>query len=207
MSALKLCSHWACSRRQFPRTYFASLSSPSDVQNSENLIDHRPLRNRWQARCFRKNVLQLPTPFPLSLGIEVSLLALQTEKTYALERTSRLRLRTRAESAEAADTPSSIMPCHGCRFEVFGKVQGVCFRQYTLEKALTLGLVGWVRNSRQGSVQGQIQGGERAVQEMKRWLATTGSPASRIEKCLFADEVDDLEQPTFLKFEIKKSEY
>ena len=33
-------------------------------------------------------------------------------------------------------------------FEVFGKVQGVFFRKFTNEKANSLGLRGWVKNTR-----------------------------------------------------------
>ena len=33
-------------------------------------------------------------------------------------------------------------------FEVFGRVQGVFFRKFTNEKALSLGLRGWVKNTR-----------------------------------------------------------
>lgn len=45
-----------------------------------------------------------------------------------------------------------------CRFEVFGKVQGVSFRQYTLTKASSLGLAGWCMNTAQGTVSGEMQG-------------------------------------------------
>jgi acylphosphatase len=43
-------------------------------------------------------------------------------------------------------------------FEVTGRVQGVFFRACTREKALNLGLVGFVRNTPQGSVAGVAQG-------------------------------------------------
>ena len=33
-------------------------------------------------------------------------------------------------------------------YEVFGKVQGVFFRKFTNEKAQSLGLRGWVKNTR-----------------------------------------------------------
>lgn len=45
-----------------------------------------------------------------------------------------------------------------CRFEVFGKVQGVSFRAFTLKKANALGLVGWCMNTSTGTVIGEIQG-------------------------------------------------
>ena len=37
-------------------------------------------------------------------------------------------------------------------YEVFGRVQGVFFRKFTNEKAESLGLRGWVKNTRQGQL-------------------------------------------------------
>lgn len=41
-------------------------------------------------------------------------------------------------------------------FEVFGKVQKVFFRKHTKNKADELGLVGWVKNTKQDTVIGQV---------------------------------------------------
>lgn len=50
-------------------------------------------------------------------------------------------------------------------YEVFGKVQGrfifisgVFFRKYTKEQARKLGVVGWIKNTDRGTVEGIIQG-------------------------------------------------
>ncbi|XP_068597254.1 acylphosphatase-2-like isoform X2 [Brachionichthys hirsutus] len=51
-------------------------------------------------------------------------------------------------------------------FEVFGRVQGVCFRMYTEDKGLRLGLVGWVKNTSGGTVVGQVQGPAATVEEI-----------------------------------------
>ncbi|XP_078085980.1 acylphosphatase 2, muscle type isoform X2 [Mustelus asterias] len=40
---------------------------------------------------------------------------------------------------------------------------GVCFRMYTEDQARKLGVVGWVRNTRRGTVEGQVQGKEELV--------------------------------------------
>ncbi|XP_025963949.1 acylphosphatase-2 isoform X2 [Dromaius novaehollandiae] len=48
-------------------------------------------------------------------------------------------------------------------YEVFGRVQGVCFRMYTEEEARKLGVVGWVKNTSKGTVMGQVQGPEEKV--------------------------------------------
>merc|ERR1712105_32934 len=70
-------------------------------------------------------------------------------------------------------------------YEVFGKVQGVFFRKFTNEKAQSLGLRGWVKNTRDGTVTGQLEGDQARVSEMRSWLETTGSPQSRIDRAEF----------------------
>ncbi|XP_027030352.1 acylphosphatase-2-like [Tachysurus fulvidraco] len=73
-------------------------------------------------------------------------------------------------------------------FEIFGNVQGVCFRMYTERKGLNLGLVGWVKNTNKGTVVGQVQGPRNLVKEMKVWLSKEGSPSSRITRAVFKNE-------------------
>ena len=74
-------------------------------------------------------------------------------------------------------------------FEVFGKVQKVFFRKYTEIEAKRLGLTGWCENSATGTVRGELEGDRLAVEEMKRWLSKIGSPKSRIDRCVFIEEV------------------
>ncbi|KAK6579737.1 hypothetical protein PZA11_007973 [Diplocarpon coronariae] len=45
-------------------------------------------------------------------------------------------------------------------FRVHGEVQGVGFRYFTREKAAAHGLTGWVRNTRDCTVEGEAQGPE-----------------------------------------------
>lgn len=73
-------------------------------------------------------------------------------------------------------------------YEVFGRVQGVCFRAYTQETATRNKLVGWVKNTRSGTVIGIVQGPKGRVKEMKNWLKNTGSPSSKISNCEFKNE-------------------
>lgn len=84
-------------------------------------------------------------------------------------------------------------------FEVYGVVQGVFFRGYTTDKARQLGLVGFCQNVPKGTVKGEIQGQKQAVEEMKVWLSTTGSPHSVIERCDFSAErqIEALEYTSF----------
>lgn len=94
---------------------------------------------------------------------------------------------------------SSAAALASVRFEVFGKVQGVFFRACTKERAEALRLVGTVENTPRGTVLGVVQGERDAVERMKAWLAQEGSPASRIDRCDFADErpLDRLEFDAF----------
>ncbi|XP_049640766.1 acylphosphatase-2 isoform X2 [Suncus etruscus] len=84
-------------------------------------------------------------------------------------------------------------------YEVHGMVQGVCFRMYTEKEANKMGVVGWVMNTRQGTVTGQLQGPEDKVNSMKTWLSKVGSPSSRIDRADFSDEktISKLEYSNF----------
>ncbi|KAL0964534.1 hypothetical protein UPYG_G00325260 [Umbra pygmaea] len=73
-------------------------------------------------------------------------------------------------------------------FEIFGHVQGVCFRMYTEKKGLRLGLCGWVKNTNKGTVVGQVQGPAEMIHEMKVWLSKEGSPSCRISRASFSNE-------------------
>ncbi len=52
------------------------------------------------------------------------------------------------------------------RVVIKGRVQGVGFRYWTQDQARHLGLDGWVRNRRDGSVEALFAGPEAAVREM-----------------------------------------
>lgn len=49
---------------------------------------------------------------------------------------------------------------------VRGRVQGVWYRAWTVETASRLGLVGWVRNRTDGSVEAIIEGSPDAIEEL-----------------------------------------
>lgn len=63
---------------------------------------------------------------------------------------------------------------------VSGKVQGVWFRKYTSEKALELGLTGWVRNESDGSVLIVACGDPEQLSAFLAWCRQ-GSPRSRVD--------------------------
>lgn len=61
-----------------------------------------------------------------------------------------------------------------------GRVQGVCFRDYTQRQAYQLNLTGWVRNNHDGTVEAIIMGAEVDVRSMLHWL-WQGSPRSKVD--------------------------
>lgn len=72
-------------------------------------------------------------------------------------------------------------------YEIFGIVQGVFFRKYTVDQAQKLGLVGWVKNTTEGTVAGQVQGSADKIDSMMDWLRSVGSPKSRIDQAHFSN--------------------
>jgi acylphosphatase len=54
------------------------------------------------------------------------------------------------------------------RLVITGRVQGVGYRVWLMEKARALGLSGWVRNRADGAVEALIAGDVAAVEEMSR---------------------------------------
>ncbi len=66
------------------------------------------------------------------------------------------------------------------RINVSGMVQGVGFRYSTLQKASRLGLTGWVRNERDGSVEIHCEGPARRTAALIAWLEAGGPSYSRI---------------------------
>ncbi|XP_037662388.1 acylphosphatase-2 isoform X1 [Choloepus didactylus] len=98
-----------------------------------------------------------------------------------------------------AATMSTARPLKSVDYEVFGNVQGVCFRMYTEDEARKIGVVGWVKNTSRGTVTGQVQGPEEKVNSMKSWLSKVGSPSSRIDRTDFSNEktISKLEYTNF----------
>jgi acylphosphatase len=54
----------------------------------------------------------------------------------------------------------------GRRVRVFGRVQGVFFRQWAVNQARALGVSGWVRNAPDGTVEAHLAGDDGAVARM-----------------------------------------
>ncbi|VVB13054.1 unnamed protein product [Arabis nemorensis] len=71
---------------------------------------------------------------------------------------------TQAESGAPQQSDSS----KTVRMVIKGRVQGVCYRNWTVENAEQLGIKGWVRNRRDGSVEALFSGPLQAVEEMQQ---------------------------------------
>jgi len=62
---------------------------------------------------------------------------------------------------------------------VHGRVQGVFYRGWAVEAARDLGLTGWVRNRRDGTVEAVVQGEPEAVERFIE-RAREGPPSAHV---------------------------
>lgn len=82
---------------------------------------------------------------------------------------------------------------------ISGRVQGVWFRASTREVAQRLGIIGWVRNMPDGSVETHIQGDDNAVEQMLDWCRQ-GPPGARVD---YVDITDALIQKEYRSFSVR----
>ncbi len=68
-----------------------------------------------------------------------------------------------------------------CRVRIFGRVQGVGFRDWTIREARRLGLSGWVRNRRDGSVEVLLAGENEQIETMLT-RCREGPPLAIVER-------------------------
>jgi acylphosphatase len=84
--------------------------------------------------------------------------------------------------------------------KISGGVQGVGFRYSFAEEAERLGVTGWVRNRRDGSVEAVVDGAQDAIDAMVAW-ARRGPPSARVT------DVQVSEVPgSFERFETRPTE-
>ena len=73
---------------------------------------------------------------------------------------------------------------------ISGRVQGVGFRAWVHATARHLGLNGWVRNRRDGTVEAVFQGDDEQVSDMLK-RCKQGPPAARVESVNVLGEASD----------------
>ena len=93
------------------------------------------------------------------------------------------------------------MPKQRVHLRIKGRVQGVFFRYETQSVAQRLGLVGWVRNRLDGSVEVVAEGEKEKLDELIKWCHQ-GPPLARVDSV----EVQ-WEEPTgeFKNFSIERT--
>ncbi|XP_011310796.1 acylphosphatase-2 isoform X1 [Fopius arisanus] len=99
------------------------------------------------------------------------------------------------------------VPLTSVDFEVFGKVQGKSlggcyFTKYTRDLCRSLGIGGWVKNSKKGTILGKMQGPKPYVDQMAHWLTTVGSPGCEIHHTEFTNW-ETIRRPSYGAFQIR----
>lgn len=87
------------------------------------------------------------------------------------------------------------------KITVEGRVQGVWFRKYTLEKALSLAITGYVMNKPNGTVFIEAEATTETLHLFIDWLQTSGSPLSQVSS-VHVEETDLLKN--YSTFEIRR---
>ncbi|MEZ4750022.1 MAG: acylphosphatase [Bdellovibrionota bacterium] len=88
------------------------------------------------------------------------------------------------------------------RFRVCGKVQGVGFRYNTLEKAKSLQLVGWVKNTPDGCVEVVAEGEETPLEALIAWCGS-GPSLARVSSVEILERTE-VKTATFSDFQIER---
>jgi acylphosphatase len=76
------------------------------------------------------------------------------------------------------------------RLHIHGRVQGVFYRGWSVVTARALGLRGWVRNRRDGSVEILLQGDAEQVEAMIA-RCREGPPVARVERVEVAEDAEE----------------
>lgn len=64
---------------------------------------------------------------------------------------------------------------------------GVGFTKDTRDIALNNNIKGWVKNSKQGTIVGKMQGLKHDIDKLCDWMSNVGSPGAKIERAEFAN--------------------
>lgn len=83
--------------------------------------------------------------------------------------------------------------------DISGTVQGVFFRQSTRQKAMQLGIRGWVRNCDDGTVEVEAEGEDETLEEFIHWCNRGPSGAK-----VLAVEVRESQPQLYKNFEVRR---
>jgi acylphosphatase len=86
--------------------------------------------------------------------------------------------------------------------KIHGKVQGVFYRESMKQEAGRLGVTGWVRNRKDGTVEALVQGEASSIEEMLAWCRQ-GPPGAEVNK---VDEKAVSEETALTEFLRKETE-
>ena len=90
------------------------------------------------------------------------------------------------------------------QLRITGRVQGVGYRYALRQEAQKLGVTGWVRNRRDGSVEALLHGDQSSVDAVVGW-ARRGPPGSGVED-IEISTVDGADQYAYPNFFIRTTE-
>lgn len=76
------------------------------------------------------------------------------------------------------------------RLRITGLVQGVFYRAHSQEKAVELGLTGWVRNLPDGSVEIHAEGTPEQLKKLEEWC-WEGPPSADVKSVTVEDAQDE----------------
>jgi len=79
---------------------------------------------------------------------------------------------------------------------VSGRVQGVSYRASTADQARALGLTGWVKNLRDGSVALEAEGETEAIDRLLAWCRV-GPPAAVVRDVTVEESAPTGREPDF----------
>jgi len=75
---------------------------------------------------------------------------------------------------------------------ISGRVQGVGFRYSMVEEAERLGVTGWVRNRREGTVEAVVDGDARSIDAILAW-ARRGPPSARVTEVRVSESAESFD--------------
>ncbi|XP_053643982.1 acylphosphatase-2 isoform X1 [Cherax quadricarinatus] len=76
------------------------------------------------------------------------------------------------------------------------------FIKVAKDNADRLGITGWIKNNKTGTVGGRLQGPKSHVDQMVKWLSEEGSPGCHIERCQLSNQ-QAIIRPDYPKFSLK----